>query len=73
MVTVAVLAPAVVLTDTSTSFVPVSVKMTVSLSSKSVSSITVTSIVADVWPARIVTLPERFVKSVPASAVPVTE
>ncbi len=71
--TVAVLAPTVVSTLISESFVPVSVRMTVSLSSSSESSMTLMSIVADVSPAAIVTLPDSIVKSLPLPAVPVTE
>ncbi len=71
IVTVAVLAPGVASTLTSTSSVPVRVRMTVSLSSnRSLSSVS-TSIVADVWPAEMVTLPDSVVKSLPSSAVPV--
>ncbi len=73
MLTVAVFDPKVVSTVTSASFVPVSVRMTVSLSSSNESSITLISIVAEVWPAAIVTLPESAVKSVPMPAVPATE
>ncbi len=73
IVTVAVLAPGVVSTAISESSVPVIVRITVSLSSKSESSITSISMVADVWPAAMVTLPERVAKSLPFPAVPVTK
>ncbi len=71
IVTVAVLDSEVVLSDTSASSVPVKVRMTVSLSSSSESSITFTSIVAEVSPAAIVTFPGSVMKSVPVPAVPV--
>ncbi len=71
IVTVAVFAPKVVSTVTSVSLVPVSVRMTVSLSSSRSLSIVSTSIVAEVSPAAMVTLPGNVVKSIPLSAVPV--
>ncbi len=71
IVTVAVLAPGVALTMTSGSSEPVRVRMTVSLSSSNALSIVSTSIVAEVSPARIVTLPDSVAKSIPLSAVPV--
>ncbi len=61
MLTVAVLAPEVVSTLTSGSSVPVKVRMTVSLSSSRSLSIVSMSIDAVVWPATIVTLPDRAV------------
>ncbi len=73
MLMVAVFAPAAELTFTSASLVPVSVKITVSVSSSSESSSTPISITAELWPAKIVTLPERVWKSVPMLAVPATE
>ncbi len=72
ILTVAVLAPGVVSTVMSASSDPVRVRITVSLSSSSESSMTVTSIVAEVSPARIVTLPGNVTTSVPMPAVPVT-
>ncbi len=71
--TVAVFAPAVVSTVRSASSVPIIVRVTVSLSSSNASSITSMLMVADVWPARMVTLPGRVVKSLPLPEVPVTE
>ncbi len=71
MVTVAELAPGVASIAMSVSSVPVSVRMTVSESSSNALSIVSTSIVAVVWPAEIVTLPDKVEKSVPLSAVPV--
>ncbi len=72
MVTVAVLAPGVVSTLTSVSSEAVRVRMTVSLSSNSASSMTLMSIVAEFWPANTVTLPRIVAKSLPFPAVPVT-
>ncbi len=73
IVTVAVLAPDAVSIVTSLSSVPVNVKMTVSLSSSRSLSMVSTSIVAEVSPAAIVTLPERVVKSDPLLALPAIE
>ncbi len=73
MVTVAELAPGVVSTVKSLSSVPVSVRITVSLSSKRALSIVSTSIVAEVAPADTVTLPDNVRKSLPFPAVPVME
>ena len=53
-------------------FAEVSVSITVSLASSKASLRTLRSIVAVVWPAVTITLPERAVKSVPEVAVPET-
>ncbi len=73
IVTVDALAPGVPSTVMSGSSVERSVTTTVSLSSKMASSRTLTSIVAAVSPAAIVTVRARVVKSIPSSPVVVTE
>ncbi len=70
IVTVAELA--LVSTVTSVSLVPVKVRITVSAFSSTESSITLTSMVAEVCPAKMVTEDGKVTKSVPSPAVPVT-
>ncbi len=72
MLTVAKFAAESIVSSESPAWMVVSATVTVSKFSRTESSMTVTSMVAESSPAEIVTIPEIGTKSVPASAEPVT-